>query len=139
EVASGGRARSQNSAAFLVDGDFHVVDLVVVHGNGFAERAVSFDQRGDRLMELLFDEATHPEDLTADALEVLVETTRDVVAEIRGFHQLASPVPLVCIRIRAAMRAMITELRRTARVARRACGIGSRPARNCAVAASQVN
>src|SRR6185312_1482030 len=74
---------------------------------------------------------------TANALEVFVETARDVVTEIRGFHQLASPVPLACMRAR--MRAMITELRRTARVARRACGIGSRPARNCAVAASQVN
>src|SRR6185312_6894207 len=136
QVAGSGRAGSKDAAAFLVDGDFHVVDLVVVHGDRLTQRAVALDERSDGLMKLLLHKPAHAQHLTANAFEVFVETAGDVVAKVRGFHQLASPVPLA---LRARMRAMITEPRRTASVARRACGIGSRPARNCAVAASQVN
>ena len=48
------------------------------------------------LLQLLLDEAAHAEHLAAHALEVFVEAARDVVAEIGGFHQLASPVSLGC-------------------------------------------
>src|SRR5438270_13936084 len=73
-------------------------------------------------------------DLAAHALEILVEATRDVVTEVGGFHQLA--FPLVCRR--AVIRAMITELRLAASVARRASGMGASPVRICADAACQL-
>src|SRR5882762_6670227 len=136
QIAGGRRARREDAAAFLVDGDLHVVHLVVIERDRLPERAVALHQRGDGLLQLLLDEAAHAEHLAAHALEVLVEATRDVVTEVGGFHQLASPASLVCLR--AAIRAMITELRLTASVARNASGIGTRPARNCAVAACQL-
>src|SRR2546430_5438855 len=77
-------------SAFLVDGDLHVVHLVVIEGDRLPERAVALHQRGDGLVQLLLDEAAHAEHLAAHALEVLVEATRDVVTEVGGFHQLAS-------------------------------------------------
>ena len=73
QIACSGRAGREDSAAFLVDGDFHVVHLVVVHGNGFAQRAVAFDQRRHGLVKLLLHEAAHPQHLTANPLEVFVE------------------------------------------------------------------
>src|ERR1700733_2843408 len=84
-------ARGENAAALLVNGDLHVVHLVIVLGNRLAERAVAFHQRGDRLVQLLLDEAAHTEHLAAYPFEVLVEATRDVVAEVSGFHA-CSPV-----------------------------------------------
>src|SRR5256884_970407 len=104
-------ARREDTAAVLVDGDLHVVHLVVIEGDRLPERAVALYQRGDGLVQLLLDEAAHAEHLAAHALEVLVEATRDVVTEVGGFHQLASPASLVCRR--AAIRAMIAELRPT--------------------------
>src|SRR5882762_519234 len=136
QVPGGRGARRENLHAFLVDGDLHVVHLVVIERDRLPEGAVTLHQRGDGLLQLLLDEAAHAEHLAAHALEVLVEATRDVVTEVGGFHQLASPASLVCLR--AAIRAMITELRLTASVARNASGIDARPARNCAVAACQL-
>ena len=91
QVTGRRRAGREDAAALLVDGDFHVVDLVVVHRHRLAERAVALDERGDRLVELLLHEAAHSQHFAANPLEVFVEAARDVVAEIRGFHQLASP------------------------------------------------
>src|SRR5205823_773649 len=104
QIAGRRGARREDAAAFLVDGDLHVVHLVVIERHGLPERAVALDEGGDGLAQLLLDETAHAEDLAAHALEILVEATRDVVTEVGGFHQLASP--LVCRR--AVIRAMIT-------------------------------
>src|ERR1700730_10442792 len=133
QIAGGGRAGRKDPAAFLVDGDFHVVDLVVVHGNGLTQRAVAFDERRHGLVKLLLHEAAHPQHWAANPLQVFVEAAGDVVTEIRCFHQLASPglgwlrPPLPIIAEPGAGSA-----------ARAPAGIGSSPSRNCSVAASQV-
>src|ERR1700704_1148110 len=91
QITGRGRAGRKDPAALLVDGDFHVVDLVVVHGDGFAQRAVAFDERRHGLVKLLLHEAAHPQHFAANPLQVFVEAAGDVVTEIRCFHQLASP------------------------------------------------
>src|SRR5215469_7116107 len=65
QVAGRRSARGEDAAAFLVDGDLHVVHLMIVHGHCFAKGAVAFDQRSDRLLQLLLDEAAHAEHLAA--------------------------------------------------------------------------
>src|SRR3569833_1734034 len=102
QVAGSRRAGSEDAAALLVDGDFHVVDLVVIHRHGLTERAVAFDECGDGLMALLLHKPSHAEHLTANSFEVYKETAREEETKNRGFHQLASPVPLA---LRARMRA----------------------------------
>ena len=62
------------------------VDLVVVARDLLAEPAVALDQRRDRLLELLLDEAAHLQHAVAHALQVFVEAARDVVRKIRLFH-----------------------------------------------------
>src|SRR5262245_51609550 len=84
-------AGAEDAAALLVDRDLHVVDLVVIHRHGFAEGAVSLDQRGNRLLQLLLDEAAHREHLAAHALQVFVETAGDVMTEVSGFHVRRAP------------------------------------------------
>jgi len=69
------RPRREDAAALIVDGHLHVVHLVVIGRHPLAEGAVAFDQRRDRLLQLLLDEASHAEHLAAYALEVLVEAT----------------------------------------------------------------
>src|SRR5256886_8557977 len=108
QVAGRRGAGREDTAAFLVDGDLHVVHLVVIEGDRLPERAVALHQRGDGLVQLLLDEAAHAEHLAAHALEVLVEATRDVVTEIGGFHHVAAPAWLV--RRRARIPAAVHEL-----------------------------
>src|SRR5581483_3856459 len=86
QVAGRRSPRREDAAALLVDRDFHAVDLEVVHGDCLAERAVAIDQRRDRLLQLLLDEASHREHAIAYPLEILVEAARDVMSEIGGFH-----------------------------------------------------
>src|SRR5207302_8959060 len=84
QVAGGRGARGQGAAALLVDGNFHVVDLVVVHRDGLPEGAVALHERRNGLVELLLDEPAHAEHFAADALETFFVTSRDTVTEIRG-------------------------------------------------------
>src|SRR5215472_3321752 len=86
QVTGGRRPGGEDAAALVIDGDLHVVHLVVVHRDRLAERAVALDEGRNPLLQLLLDETAHAEHLAAHALEVLVETTRDVVTEISGFH-----------------------------------------------------
>src|SRR6516165_9731757 len=136
QIAGGRCARGEDAAALIIDGDFHVVHLEVIHRDLLAEGAIAFDQRSNRLVQLLLDEAAHAEHFAANPLEVLVEAARNVVTEIGGFHQFASPAPLVCRRV--AMRAMIAELRLTASLARSGNGMGASPLKNWLVAVCQL-
>ena len=86
QVGSGRLARRDDAPALLVDLDFHAVDLVVVPRHLLAELAVAVDQRDDRLLQLLLDEAAHLQHPRADPLQVFVEAPRDVLAEIRRLH-----------------------------------------------------
>jgi len=70
---AGRRAQRQNPAAFLVDGQFHAVDLVVFGRDRFAQPAVAFDQGGNRLVQLLLDETAHLQHLVADLFQVFVK------------------------------------------------------------------
>src|SRR5579883_1042269 len=87
QIASRRRARRQYPAALLVYGHFHVVHLVVPERDRLAEGAVALGERRDGLLQLLLDEAAHREHFAANPLQVFVEASGDVVAEIGGFHQ----------------------------------------------------
>ena len=79
--------RGENAARLLVDRDLHSVDLVIVHRHRFAERAVTLDQGGDGLLQLLLYKPAHREHFVAQALQILVEAARDVVRKISSFHR----------------------------------------------------
>ena len=86
QIAGGRRPNREDAAAFLVDRHLHAVDLVIVRRDRFAQTAVAFDQRRDRLVQLLLDESAHLQHLVADLLQVFVEAAGDVVSEIGRFH-----------------------------------------------------
>src|SRR5690606_2465315 len=87
QVARRRRARREDPAALLVDADLHAVDLVVVLGDLETELAIAFGERAHPASELLLDESAHRQHGVADALEILVEATRNVVPEIFAFHR----------------------------------------------------
>jgi hypothetical protein len=105
QVAGGRTAGGEDAAAFLVDRHFHAVDLQVVGGEGFSQRAVTFYQRGDRLGEDVLYEATHGEHARAHPLQILIEPPRDVVGEICGFHSCPPLQRRVYRRLRVSARA----------------------------------
>src|SRR5882757_656064 len=86
QVAGRRRPQRQNSAALLVNGHFHAVDLVVVGSHRLAQLAVSLDQGGNGFVQLLFDETAHLQHLITYLLQVFVEAPGDVVGEIGRFH-----------------------------------------------------
>src|SRR5688572_23747639 len=79
-------AGRDDAAALLVDLDLHLVDAVVVPRHFLAERAVAIDQRLDRELELLLDEAAHLHHARADTFHVLVEPPRRVLTQVSRFH-----------------------------------------------------
>jgi hypothetical protein len=86
QIPGGRRARRKDAAAFLVDRDFHAVDLVVIARDAVTERAVPLDEGGQRLRELILEQPAHREDLRAHALEILVEAARGVMGKIGCVH-----------------------------------------------------
>ena len=94
QIAGCRRARRQDTAAFLIDTDFDVVDLVIVMGNLQAEFAVPAHDRRDRARQLRLDQATHRQDVTTKVLDILVESARNMATQIRCFHELRHPVSL---------------------------------------------
>src|SRR6185437_10489732 len=72
QIAGRRRPQGQYAAAFLVYGQLHAVDLVVFGRHRLAQAAVALDQGGDRLVQLLLDEAAHLQHLIVDLFQVLV-------------------------------------------------------------------
>jgi hypothetical protein len=97
QVAGGGRAQREDAAALLVDRDLHAVDLVVVGRHRFAEAAVALDQRGDRLVQLLLDEAAHLQHLVAHLFQVLVEPLGNVV--VRSAVSMCLPCDIQTLKV----------------------------------------
>src|SRR6202030_2491122 len=87
QIAGRRGTNRQDSAALLVDRQFHAIDFVVVRGNGFAQAAVAFDQGGNRLVQLLLDEPAHLQHLVAHLFQVFVEAAGNVMGKIGGFHK----------------------------------------------------
>jgi hypothetical protein len=80
QIAGGGRARGENAAALLVNGDLHIVDLVVVHRHCLTQGTVTLDERRHGFLQLLLNEAAHRQNLAAHALQVFVEAARYMVS-----------------------------------------------------------
>ena len=78
QVAGRRLAAGDDLAALLVDGHFKFVDLGVIPDDRLAERGVAAHQRGERLLDLLFHQSAHLQNLRADVLEFGVILLGDV-------------------------------------------------------------
>ncbi|MNR14949.1 hypothetical protein D3C85_1314510 [compost metagenome] len=72
---------SKNAHAFFVDVAFHLVDLVIDLADLLRQARIGFDQRSHRVVDLLFNQAAHCQEVAAYFFEFGVELRRDVVGE----------------------------------------------------------
>ena len=80
----GGRrlATGEDAHAFLVDVALHLVDLVVDLAHLLGQAGVGLDQRGDGVVDLLFHQAAHGQQVAAHFFQFGVELLGDVLGKI---------------------------------------------------------
>ena len=79
QVGSRRLAAREDADALLIDVAFHVVDLVIYVAHLLREPGIGIDQRGDRIVDLLFHQATHGQEMAAHLFQLGVELLGDVL------------------------------------------------------------
>ena len=73
--------------AMLINADLGLIDLVVVLGDSETEFAVTLGERLNRRIELCLNETAHLKYCASNRLEILVESSRDMLSQVLDFHE----------------------------------------------------
>ena len=92
QIGGGRLAAQQNLGAVLVDLDFERVDLEVVDRDIFGFVEVTAREAFEHLVDVLFDQAAHRQDLRTNILQLLIELVGNVMGQTRHCHGWQSPV-----------------------------------------------
>ena len=81
----------EDTHALLVDVALHLVDLVVDLADLLGEAGVGVDQRVDRVVDLLFHQPAHGQEVAAHILQLGVELLGDVMGETVFVDHVGNP------------------------------------------------
>ncbi|MNT33568.1 hypothetical protein D3C72_1695020 [compost metagenome] len=102
QVGSGRLTTSENAHTFLVDVALHLVDLLIDFPHLLGKAGVGLDQRSDRVVDLLLDQAAHRQEVAANLFEFGVELLGDMVGKAVFIdHEKSLERPVSAIRRRS--------------------------------------
>ncbi|MNL28654.1 hypothetical protein D3C87_1503080 [compost metagenome] len=105
DQAQVGRCRlttGQNAQAFFVDVAFHLVDLVVDLAHLLGQAGVGLDQRGHRVVDLLFHQPAHGQEVAAHLFKLGVELRGNVVGKAFFTNHLFRSAKVASFKLQAS-------------------------------------
>ena len=82
QVGRGGLSARENLRAFLINADFHRIDLVIAPGNDGAQFTVTLHQCTQGILDLLFDQPTHGQHTLTDIIQFSIELLGNMATQV---------------------------------------------------------